>query len=140
MRKLHFASIIFLSFCLCIGGCSFSKSSKQSSRSSSSPCRSSSAKQAADTAESSYSYHEEIAAMTTLYVGSAKSALEYQRDLSTISNKYGLVDWVSNPETYRAIGLGLKRAGVPRESIRSLPFLQNLNVAQYYPEITAGYR
>jgi len=140
LKTLHFIGVFLLSCCLCIGGCSFSKSSKHSSRSSSSPCRSSSAQQATDTTASTRSFHEEIAALTTLYVGSAKSAKEFERDLSKISNKYGLVDWSNNPETYRAIGRGLKRAGVPEASITSQPFLQNLNVSQNYPEITAGYR
>lgn len=140
MKKSNLALIALLSVCLIISGCSFSRSSKHSSKSSSSPSRSSSGKSQKSVEKVSNSYQEDVAALSILYVGSAGSALDFQRELSEVSSKHGIVDWENNPGTFRAIGVGLKRARVSKDSLQTLPFLQGVSNSHHYSQILAGFK
>lgn len=120
---------------LLLGGCSFSRSSKHSSKSSSSPCRSSSAKSTESVAVTSSSYQEEVSSLAILYVGSFGSARDFNRELGQIAKSHGIADWKSNQKTYQAVGIGLKRAKVSRDDLPSLDFLNTLIGSPYYQEI-----
>ncbi len=140
MKKSSLALIAFLSFCLILSGCSFSKSSKNSSKSSSSPSRSSSGGDKEEVKKTSDSYQEDVAALAILYVGSSDSSLNFQRELSEISSRHGIVDWENNPGTFKAIGVGLKRARVSKDSLQTLPFLQGVSNSHHYSQILAGFK
>lgn len=149
MNKLKIMFISFLPAVMMICGCSFSessksfsKSSKSISKSASSPSRWSSRssrrnENSVDTV--SYSYQDEISALTALYAKSGGTSQNFQQELSMISNNHGIIDWENNPQTYQAIGIGLKRGAVAENSIKTLPFLQNKNDFDNYSIILAGY-
>lgn len=141
MKKRIVQLVALIAVCLFVCGCSFSKSSSASSKSSSSPSRSSSKASAPAKEKSTITgYKDEVVSLTILYVGSRGSSLDFQRELGEISSRHSIADWEKNAETFRAIGLGLKRSKVPESSFQSLPFLQDLNTSPIYKEIMQGYR
>ena len=144
--KKHSIILLTLSvICLIISGCSFSHSSKSSSKgskasfkSSSSPSRWSSGNKnnAVKTADS---YQNETAALASLYANFDGTSHDFQRDLSMISRRHGIVDWENNTQTFKAIGVGLKRSGVSKDSIKTLSFLQGDNIFDHYSDILSAY-
>jgi hypothetical protein len=134
---------LFIALLACaalVAGCSFSTSSKHSSKSSSSPSRSSSKGGEESVNKNTVSLKEEVEALTILYVGSSGSAVDFQREISQISKGHGTVDWENNPHIFSAIGVGLNRAGVAKETVKSLPFLQGLDTSLHYPMIIAEFK
>lgn len=89
--------------------------------------------------KTSNSYQEDVAVLTILYVGSTGSSMDYERELTQISNAHGIVDWESKLETFEAIGDGLKRAKVSKDSIETLPFLQGVSNSPHYSQMLAYY-
>lgn len=144
MAKKQCTTLVIILSCLMLGACSFSTSSKHSSKSSSSPCRSSS-RDSGDVGDggefvkaTTNSYQEEIASLTSLHVGSQTDSKDFQRELGQISISYGVADWENRMKTYDAIGMGLQRANVTLAQIDSLEFLQGLSDSVYYSHITMG--
>ena len=140
MKKSNLMLIALLFVCLIFSGCSFSTSSKTSSESSSSPSTSSSDQGESSVQKTSSSYEEDVAALSILYVGSAGSAQDFQRELGQISNSHGIVDWENNSGTYKAIGIGLNRAKISEAAIETLPFLQGMSNSPHYSQILEGYK
>lgn len=135
--------------------CSFSASSRSSSRSSSSPSRSSSRRGDSDkgkekekaaepvkvkVVEKAHSgFQEELAAIAVLYVGSSGTAEDFQRDISAAAKRNGIPYWELDERVFTAIGIGLQRAGVKREIIPALPFLQGVRNAALFDAIGNAY-
>ncbi len=140
MKKNSLVLIGLMALGLVMNGCSFSDSSKHSSRSSTSPSRSSAGGGEQRVQKVAQNYQEDVAALTLLYVGSEGSSIDFQRELGQISKNYGIVDWENTPETFTAIGIGLKRGMISADSIESLPFLQGLSGPPHYSQIMKGYR
>lgn len=139
MAKKRYSFLVIALACMVLGGCSFSTSSKHSSKSSSSPCRSSSqhSNDGEDIIEiTSNSYQEEVASLTALHVGTQSESIDFQRELGQISRGYGIADWEHRMKTYDAIGMGLQRANVSLAEVDTLQFLQGLSDSEYYPHIT----
>jgi hypothetical protein len=130
----------------CLTACSF-KSFSASSRSSSSPCRWSSASSRparAGSGEASVlatqdSFLEQVSAITVLYAKSRGAAAEYQGEIGAAAQRHGITFWEGNTAVYQAIGRGLGRAQVPREAIPHLPFLQDLKTSALYSHILTGH-
>lgn len=140
MKKIFLVGAALLLTCsLLLSGCSFSTSSKHSSKSSSSPSRSSSGGGEESVQRASTSLQEEVEALAILYVGSSGSATDFQRELGHIAKGHGTVDWESNPRVFSAIGTGLNKAGVTRDSVASLPFLEGLETSPHYSRIMAAF-
>ena len=140
--KNNLIMIAFLSVCLVFTGCSFSTSSKTSSESSSSPSRSSGGdveESAESVKKTSSSLQEDVETLTILYVGSAGSAQDFQRELAQTCSRHGIVDWENSAATFKAIGAGLKRAGVSKGSIDVFPFIYELRSLPLYPHISEGF-
>ena len=140
MKKSCLVLIGLMVLALVMSGCSFSDSSRHSSRSSTSPSRSSARAGEQQVQKVAQNYQEDVAALTLLYVGSEGSSLDFQRELGQISKSYGIVDWDNTPETYIAIGTGLKRGMISPDAIESLPFLKGLTEGRNYSHIMKGYR
>lgn len=133
--------------------CSFSASSRSSSRSSSSPSRSSSRRGDADKEKEKAAepvkvkviekahtgFQEELAAIAVLYVGSSGTAEDFQRDISAAAKRNGIPYWELDERVFTAIGIGLQRAGVKREIIPALPFLQGVRNAALFDAIGNAY-
>ena len=140
MKKQLLLPVLLLLCCFIASGCSFSNSSKHSFKSSSSPSRSSSGGAEESASKTVSSLQEDIEALTILYVGSSGSSVNFQRELGQISAGHGVVDWESHPGVFTAIGEGVKRAGVAKESVAALPFLQGMTSSPLYPRIVAAYK
>lgn len=140
MKRVFLTFIVLLSCAMLVSGCSFSKSSKHSSKSSSSPSRSSSKTTQDSAQQAEASMTEEVATLTSLYVKTSGSAIEFQREIGEIAKGHGTVDWENNPHIFSAIGTGVKRAGVAQEDVQALPFLQGLEASPYFPRIMNAYK
>jgi hypothetical protein len=109
---------------LIVAGCSFSDSSGSLSDSSGSISDSvgslSESSGSIASSKSSQSnkdrkYENEVSDYTMAYVKSSHADADYNgylKGLSDIAAKIGIVNWDQNPKTYRAIGKGLKKAGI----------------------------
>jgi hypothetical protein len=149
MNKSNITLMMLLPIYLIVSGCSFSESSKSFSKSSKSISKSisspsrwliRSSKKGGDTTETtSYSYQDEVVALTILYTKSGRTSQDFQRELSMVSNNHGIVDWGNNTQTYRSIGIGLKRGGISDKSIKTLSFLQTKYFFDHYTQILSGY-
>ena len=130
--------LVFGIIALFLTGCSFA----DSSYSSSSPSRSSSRSSEGSPEEvkaTNNSYLEEVASLAVVYAGSGEDAESFHRELARISNRHGVNDWGGDRATFLAIGRGLKRAKVPKNSIQYLSFLHELKSFPYYGAIFSGY-
>lgn len=139
MTQKCWSILAIIVICFFASSCSFSTSSKHSSKSSSSSCRSSS-KQEESINKTSASYQEEVSALTILYVGSMGTAQNYQRELNQVASAHGIGDWQNTESTFKAIGIGLKRAKISADSISGLSFMEGLNSSPFYPQIIAAYQ
>ena len=139
MKDLKINSLLVVAIiALFLTGCSFA----DSSYSSSSPSRSSSksSKGSPEKVQATHSsYQEEVASLAVLYSGSQKDGESFHRELARISSRHGVNDWGDDRGTFLAIGRGLKRAKVPKNSIQYLSFLNDLKSLPYYGAIFSGY-
>ena len=84
-------------------------------------------------------YREEIAAIAVLYVAVNGTADDFQRDISAAAKRNGIPYWELDERVFTAIGIGLERAGVEKEAIPALPFLQGLRNATNFDAIGNAY-
>ena len=107
---------------LIVTGCSFSDSSRSISTSvesisdsvgSLSDSSGSIASSESSTSNREKKYENEVSDYTMAYVKSSQADYNaYLKGLSDIAAKTGIVNWDQDPKTYKAIGKGLKRAGI----------------------------
>ena len=141
MKKMCWLAVVLVGLAsFALQGCSFSDSSRSFSKSSSSPFRSSSGGEV--TEEKRTSYMNEIAVFTDSLVNTKVSSDDFMRGISRIAERYGITDWEFYKYTYIAIGMGLKYAGIPEESIETLPILDQMTGPRYAMKkyIIEGYR
>jgi hypothetical protein len=101
---------VILMFSSIIAGCSFSDSSGSISDSTSSIISSPSS-----ISDKEKKYENEVSDYTMAYVKSTHADADYSgflKGLSDIAAKIGIVNWDQEPQTYIAIGKGLKKAGI----------------------------
>ena len=84
-------------------------------------------------------FQEEIAAIAVLYAGSNGTAEDFQRDISAAAKRNGIPYWELDERVFTAIGVGLERAGIKREDLASLPFLQWVRNAANFNKIGEAY-
>ncbi len=110
-----------------MAGCSFSYSSGTSSDSSKSSSNSStsSSPSGTDHKDAKTSYMSDVSAYTTS-AAKGGDAEGYLRELGSIAKRHGITDWERDTDTYNAIGTGLRRAGITREEVRDVYFIQDL--------------
>ena len=97
--------------------CSISYSSESISKSVSSPFKSSSSSsgEADDPA-----YQEEVASFTAGFASAGGDVASFRRGIASIAERRGIHDWEDDDQTCRAIGKGLRKAGLPRARAESL--------------------
>jgi len=98
-------------------GCASSASSTSSESVSdiiTSPFKSSSTSSDAVTA-----YRDDVRALSTAYIENSQDDDAFVRALGEVAAVHGLVDWEAAPETFLAIGDGLRDAGLSLEQARS---------------------
>jgi hypothetical protein len=98
-------------------GCSLSYSSQSISKSVSSPFKSSSGSsgEADDPA-----YQEEVASYTAGFAGSGGDTMTFQRGVASIAERRGISNWEDDDQTCRAIGKGLRKAGLDKGRAESM--------------------
>src|SRR5262245_52053224 len=100
-----FATVLVLPLLGCSISWSGSKSVASSSHSSDSS--SSSSPGAAERA-----YQDDVTDYTRAYAKSGGSDFQaFQADLAKLAREHGISNWAENPDTYTAIGAGLRQAG-----------------------------
>ncbi|MBW2710018.1 MAG: hypothetical protein JRD04_12285 [Deltaproteobacteria bacterium] len=138
-------TIALLGILALLAGCSFSYSSGASSDSSgasSDSSKSSSASSGAsesDPKDAKKSFIGDVSAYTTSAAksGDAQDYLrelgriaeqhgDYLRELGRIAEQHGITDWERDTATYNAIGTGLRRAGISRDEVKNVYFIQDL--------------
>ena len=111
MRRLDRASLAFAAaLAVASAGCSISHSVKSISDSVSSPFRSSS--KSSGGGEDDSAYRDEVATYTAGYASAGGDAAAFRRGIASIAEKRGIHDWQDDDATCRAIGAGLKKAGL----------------------------
>lgn len=109
---------IILLFALSVTACSISDSVSSISRSSESISDSSKSSSKSSESEpekaTANNYEQEIVDFTVTYMrtNATVSTESFKEGISDIASQNGIVDWESNPKTYRAIGKGLLKAKI----------------------------
>ena len=117
-------AIALLSILALLAGCSFSYSSGASSDSSKSSSASSGASES-DPKDAKKSFMSDVSAYTTS-AAKGDDAQAYLRELGSIAEQHGITDWERDTATYNAIGTGLRRAGISRDEVKNVYFIQAL--------------
>lgn len=118
-------SLLILTFF--ITGCSISHSISSSSDSSRSISRSSKSSSGEEVSEETRkAYVSDVATYTEAVGESSITADDFMRGLSKIAKKHGISDWEGYKYTYIGIGKGLKAAGIEKDRIKELPYLNVL--------------
>jgi len=123
MKKLSLLLCLLAAFAL--AGCSFSYSSKTLSKSSSSPSKSSSGDKQEEK-EYQQTYENEVMLFADNMVHTQADAAAFYRGLARIAERHGISDWETLEDTYVAVGKGLKKAGLDRAKLYTLPLLSEL--------------
>jgi len=138
-KRRYACSLLFLIIAVILSGCSFSESSSNSSEGSSNFI-SSIASSPSKSSNQDERYQEEALDYTYAYVKSSAADYEsFQKGLAEIAEKQGIVNWEEDPNTYIAIGKGLKKAKL--EGIAFETFKKNLGSGDYgkMQDIQKGY-
>ena len=117
-------TIALLGILALLAGCSFSYSSGTSSDSSKSSSASSGASET-DPKDAKNSFMSDVSAYTTS-AAKGDDAQAYLRELGSIAERHGITDWERDTASYNAIGTGLRRAGISRDNVKNVYFVQDL--------------
>ena len=117
-------TIALLGILALLAGCSFSYSSGTSSDSSKSSSASSGGSET-DPKDAKSSFMGDVSAYTTS-AAKGDDAQAYLRELGSIAERHGITDWERDTATYNAIGTGLRRAGISRDNVKNVYFVQDL--------------
>lgn len=117
--------VLIINILLNVSACSISNSSGSASdsagslaKSSESISDSSASSSAGDTVEKKADdnrYPQEAQDYTVTYLRANAASFNintFMKGLSHVAGQHGIVDWEANPKTFRAIGKGLKKAGI----------------------------
>ena len=148
MRSIQYILLVtfFCSMAAMQSGCSISYSFEKSSDSVStsldsltSISTSSSGGEETKVTETATVYEEDVAAVTVLYASREKNNEEYQRQISRIAKNHGIGDWEQETATFEGMGMGLRRAGVDKDSIASMPYFSSLAGSAQFDQVMKGY-
>jgi hypothetical protein len=117
-------------------GCSISHSVKSISDSISSPFRSSSDSSGG---EDDPAYRDEVASFTSGYATAGGDAAAFRRGIASIAEKRGIHDWEDDDATCRAIGVGLKKAGLSQSDAQAQAGRLLSDDAERVKEVMKGY-
>jgi hypothetical protein len=65
-------------------------------------------------------YRRDVSDLTVACVVENVDAQTFLADLAGVAEQHGITHWEREPDTYRAIGAGLKRAGIPQTDLRGV--------------------
>jgi len=131
MRHPLTNTIALLSILVLLAGCSFSYSSGASSDSSGTSSDSSKSSSASsggsesDPKDAKEAFMSDVSTYTTS-AAKGDDAQAYMQELGSIAKRHGITDWERDTGTYNAIGTGLRRAGITRDEVKNVYFIQAL--------------
>lgn len=64
-------------------------------------------------------YGANVTSMTVAYVESGATGNHFLRDLGRVAHEHGISDWEAEPDTYLAIGIGLRRGGLDEAGVHA---------------------
>mgnify|MGYP006268947355 FL=1 len=124
MKRVIVWLSLFLPSLIGLTGCSFSDSSASSS--SISDSFSSSSGSSKKTGKVDAGYQADIANLTFSVANTGISSGDFLNALSRTASQYKINDWTQQSATFSGIGQGLKKAGIPLQSVGSSAFLKDL--------------
>lgn len=135
--------LMFVALLGASGGCSFSKSSESSVKSSGSVSRSASS----PLESSSYSsmteeqrFEVDVKDHTARFVQSSGGDVEgFRKKVGEFASKHGIADWENNRTTFLAIGRGLKQASLGQPQVEAFTKLLGEGDAQKMGWISDGF-
>jgi hypothetical protein len=145
-KRRYVSYFVLLIISVILSGCSFSESSSSSSESSSNSSEgsynslSSIVSSPSKSSKKGERYQDEIVDYTYAYVKSSEADYEsFQKGLADIASRQGIVNWEEDPNTYIAIGKGLRKAKI--EGVAYETYKKNLAGADYgkMQDIQKGY-
>lgn len=120
MIRLRFDPLLpALVLFLALGACSFSHSSRSSSKSASSPFKSISRSSGSSGAERR-TYQKEVRQFSFAFARSGGDPAAFRRGVGAVAEKHGITNWEEDAETLRSIGAGMRDAGIGETEMRSL--------------------
>ncbi len=117
-------TVVLIGILALMAGCSFSYSSGASSDSSKSSSASSGGSET-EPKDAKRAYMADVSAYTTS-AAKGDDAQAYLQELGDIAKRHGITDWERDTATYNAIGTGLRRAGISRDDVKNVYFIQAL--------------
>ena len=105
-------AVVFLSG---LSACSFSESSKSSSKILSSPFESIS--NSSNSSSPGDKYVADVRDYTSGYLTSGGDGSKLEQEISTVAGRHGVSDWESNARTYKGLGQGLHKAGATQAQL-----------------------
>ncbi len=84
-------------------------------------------------------YTEDVMVATAQYVTSQKDDKWFLQAISNIARSHGIVDWEREQLTYKAMGKGLKQAGVDEAAISTLAYFHTLPNRTDYLLVLKGF-
>ncbi|MEN8162210.1 MAG: hypothetical protein ABFS41_19220 [Myxococcota bacterium] len=70
--------------------------------------------------ESSVAYRRDVRAYAAEFAGASGSSEDFLRGIGRVAGGHGVTHWEANPDTMRAIGEGLRDAGVRPDEMQAL--------------------
>ena len=132
------AGFLLLTFAGCFKSVTLQASSESSSKSLSSPFKSSSNSSSPDEKEAEVT--RDVRDATELWaIRGGGDVDSLRRDVGSIAREYGVTDWEQHAVTYRAIGRGLRRSQLERESFDSIMAELAAGAPRALAWIEAGY-
>lgn len=83
---------------------------------------------------------DDVSGLTLVYVNRKGTANDFEHQLGALAAGYGIADWEMEPMTFRAIGNGLRQAGLKETGIGNQLFLQSSVMTRGHSLIAEGYR
>ena len=84
-------------------------------------------------------YRDDVKGLAVSYFRQDCDAYTFERQLGSLASSYGLSNWQNETATYRAIGVGLRQAGVEKDTIGNVPFLSSSVMKKNLDSIVEGY-
>ncbi|NVN98109.1 MAG: putative lipoprotein [Geobacteraceae bacterium] len=121
MFRLSLIGLLFLTVLASLGCVSSSVS--ESSDSLSASIKSSSKSFTSSSGESKEAYLRDIKQYTVVYTRSNPDMNGFMKGLTIISERYGVMNWESYPDTFFGIGAGFAKANIPESQMHELIYV-----------------
>ena len=85
-------------------------------------------------------FYRDVKALARVWSRDGRDGESFESELDLLAHRYGIVNWDTHPQTFMAIGSGLRQAGVEAETLPDQLFLKTELMHHHEQEILRGYR